>query len=77
MNQTVRAGTVIGYMGTTGNSTGVHLHFAIANNATGEGGRINNNLGVINYVLSNSRFEYSMENAGRGIQGSSGQISGF
>ncbi len=47
--QHVNAGDVIGYMGQTGNATGVHLHFAIATNDTGGGGRINNNPGQINY----------------------------
>ena len=48
--QYVNAGTVIGYMGRTGNATGVHLHFAIASNSYGGGGRINNNTDQIGYV---------------------------
>ncbi len=47
--QYVNAGTVIGYMGKTGNATGVHLHFAIANNSYGGGGRINTNTDQIAY----------------------------
>ncbi|MDE7363942.1 MAG: dockerin type I repeat-containing protein [Ruminococcus sp.] len=37
-------------MGTTGNSTGVHLHFAVATSMYGAGGRININPDVINYI---------------------------
>ena len=55
--QYVNAGTVIGYMGRTGNATGVHLHFAIANNSYGGGGRINNNTDQINYGDGNGYLD--------------------
>lgn len=49
--QSVTEGQVIGYMGSTGNSTGVHLHFAIKSNSYGgDNGAINNNPGSVTYV---------------------------
>ena len=48
--QHVQAGETIGYMGRTGVATGVHLHFAIANNSYGGGGRINNEPGQVTYI---------------------------
>lgn len=50
--QYVSQGQQIGCMGSSGNSTGTHLHFAIATRVYGGGGRINNNPGVINYIYS-------------------------
>ncbi len=51
--QYVSQGQEVGKMGSTGNSTGVHLHFAIATSMYGGGGRINNNPGTISYIYSN------------------------
>ena len=48
--QYVQGGATIGYMGKTGVATGVHLHFAIATNSYGGGGRINNEPGNVTYV---------------------------
>lgn len=50
--QYVSQGQEVGKMGSTGNSTGVHLHFAIATSMYGAGGRINNNPGTIGYIYS-------------------------
>ena len=36
VGQTVGKGTFVGYTGTTGNSTGIHLHLGIKNKSTGE-----------------------------------------
>lgn len=47
--QSVSQGQEIGKMGSTGNSTGTHLHFAIATSKYGAGGRINNNPDTIKY----------------------------
>ena len=53
--QSVTEGQVIGYMGSTGNSTGVHLHFAIKSNSYGgDNGAINNNPGSVTYVNAGS-----------------------
>ena len=48
--QYVQAGATIGYMGKSGNADGVHLHFAIATNSNGGGGRINNEPGNVTYT---------------------------
>ncbi len=50
--QRVSQGQEVGKMGSTGNSTGTHLHFAIATSMYGAGGRINNNPNAINYIYS-------------------------
>ena len=50
--QHVNQGDKLGGMGTTGNSTGVHLHFAVGTSMYGAGGRINNNPEIINYIYS-------------------------
>lgn len=61
--QRVSRGQEIGKMGSSGNSSGTHLHFAIANNSTGEGGRINNNTSVIGYSYDfhNHNYVYSYD----------------
>lgn len=52
VGQFVGQGQQIGTMGSSGLSTGRHLHFAIATAANGSSGRINNNPGTINYIYS-------------------------
>ncbi len=50
--QYVTQGQQIGAMGSSGNSTGTHLHFAIATSQYGGGGRINNNSDAISYIYT-------------------------
>uniref|UniRef100_UPI003592F1E2 peptidoglycan DD-metalloendopeptidase family protein n=1 Tax=Acetobacterium malicum TaxID=52692 RepID=UPI003592F1E2 len=52
VGQFVSQGQQIGTMGSSGLSTGRHLHFAIATAANGSSGRINNNPGTINYIYN-------------------------
>lgn len=59
VDQYVSQGHQIGGMGTTGNSTGVHLHFAVATSMYGAGGRINVNPDVINYIFDIHTHNYS------------------
>lgn len=47
----VNAGDIIGYMGSTGNSTGTHLHFSVLNSS---GGFVNPNGSPFNYSLATS-----------------------
>lgn len=57
--QNVTQGQEIGKMGSTGNSTGTHLHFAIATSQYGSGGRINVNPGSINYIYGAVNITFS------------------
>ena len=47
----VNAGDIIGYMGSTGNSTGTHLHFSVLNSS---GGFVNPNGSGFNYTQATS-----------------------
>ena len=75
VNQSVVQGQVIGYMGSTGISTGRHLHFSIATNQYGGGGRINNNVGVINYLSSVAPTEHDPEGFLDAVWSAPGQIT--
>lgn len=52
VGQFVAQGQQIGTMGSSGLSSGRHLHFAIATASNGSSGRINNNPGTINYIYN-------------------------
>ena len=56
--QNIAQGQEVGKMGSTGNSTGVHLHFSVATSMYGAGGRINVNPGTINYIYTYTPTTY-------------------
>ena len=56
VGQSVKKGDVLGYMGTTGNSTGNHVHFEVRLNG--------NTLNPYDYVFNGKTFEISMDYTG-------------
>lgn len=69
LGDTVKKGQIIGYMGTTGNSTGVHLHFEVHKNVDktiyGENGTSSNPLDYLNNCVESSAsggFKGSLKN---------------
>ena len=58
--QNVSQGDVIGYVGSTGESTDYHLHFSLSTTNSASG-RYNNNIGNVSYIFGNT---YKIKNVG-------------